>query len=124
MKKIIALFTVVFCCATSLMAQPPAGGGQRMTPEERKAQMIERLKPLNLTQVQTDSVVAIYMDNSGMANMRDMSPEDRQAAMKTMSETRTKRLEKAIGADLAKKVAEAMPQRGGGRPGGGGGGGK
>jgi hypothetical protein len=124
MKKIIALFTVVFCCATSLMAQPPAGGGQRMTPEERKAQMIERLKPLNLTQVQTDSVVAIYMDNSAMAAMRDpnMSQEDRQAAMKAFSEARTKRLEKAIGADLAKKVAEAMPQRGGGRPGGGGGG--
>ena len=112
MKKVLALLTVVICCSMShVMAQ---GGGQRMTPEERKAALIERLKPLNLTQVQSDSVVAIYMDNSAMAAMRDpnMSQEDRQAAMKTFSEARAKRLEKAIGADLAKKVAEvAQPQR-------------
>lgn len=120
MKKLIALLSIVLCCSltNSLMAQ---GGGQQMTPEERMAQMKERLKPLGLTPVQTDSVIAIYSDRSGMGNMRDMSQEDRQAAMKTMMEARTKRLEKVLGADLAKKVADAMPQRGGGgRPGGGG----
>jgi N-methylhydantoinase B/oxoprolinase/acetone carboxylase alpha subunit len=125
MKKLIAFLTIVLCFSmTTLMAQG-GGGGQRMTPEERKAQLIERLKPLNLTQVQTDSVVAIYIPAAGgmgMANMRDMSPEDRQAAMKAMADERTKRLEKALGADLAKKVADLMPQRRG--PGGGGGGGK
>ena len=122
MKKVLALLTVVICCSMShVMAQ---GGGQRMTPEERKAALIERLKPLNLTQVQSDSVVAIYMDNSAMAAMRDpnMSQEDRQAAMKTFSEARAKRLEKAIGADLAKKVAEVAPPQRGPRGGGGGGG--
>ena len=50
---------------------------------------------------------------------RDMTPEDRQAAMKTMTDARNARLEKALGKDLAKKVTDAMPQgRGGGRPGG------
>ena len=121
MKKVIALLSIVLCCsfANSVMAQ---GGGQQMSPEERIAQMKERLKPLGLTPVQTDSVIAIYNDRSGMpANMRDMSQEDRMAAMKTMTESRTKRLEKVLGADLAKKVGEAMPQRGGGPRGGGGG---
>ena len=124
MKKVIALVAVILCCSMStLMAQPPGGGGgQQRSPEERIAAMKEQLKPLGLTPVQADSVVAIMMDRSGMpANMRDMSPEERQAAMKTMTEARNKRLEKALGADLAKKVAESMPQGrgGGGRPGGG-----
>ncbi len=116
MKKLLTLLTIVLCCSTStVMAQ---GGGQQRSPEERIAAMKEQLKPLGLTPVQTDSVVAIMMDRSGMpANMRDMTPEDRQAAMKTMTDARNKRLEKALGADLAKKVTEAMPQRpGGGRP--------
>ncbi len=118
MKKVIALLTIVLCCSiTTLMAQ---GGGQRMTPEERKAQTIERLKPLNLTAVQQDSAVAILMDRPAMGNMQDMTPEQRQDAMKTFTEARNKRLEKALGADLAKKVIETIPARGGGRPGGGG----
>ena len=121
MKKIIALLTVVFCfAATSLMAQ---GGGQRMSPEERKAQLIERLKPLSLTAVQQDSAVAILLDRPAMGNFQDMTPEERQDAMKSFTEARNKRLEKALGADLAKKVIETIPAgRGGGRPGGGGGG--
>lgn len=119
MKKVIALAAIVLCTATSLMAQ---GGGQRQTPEERMAAMKERLKPLNLTAVQTDSAVAIMMDRPQMGNFQEMTQEQRQEAMKTFTENRTKRLEKALGADLAKKVLEAMPQRGGGRPGGGGGG--
>lgn len=127
MKKVLALLTIVCCCATtSLMAQG-GGGGQRMTPEERAARMKEQLKPLGLTDVQADSVIAIMTDRSyfqGM-NFQDMSQEDRQAKIKEMQEARQKRMEKAIGADLTKKVMEAMPQRGGrggGRPGGGGGG--
>jgi hypothetical protein len=118
MKKIIAFAAIIFCCSmTTAMAQ----GGQQMTPEERAARMKDMLKPLNLTSVQTDSVVAIYSDRSGMANFRDMAPEARAEAMKTFNEARMKRLEKAVGADVAKKVADAMPQRGGGRPAGGGG---
>jgi hypothetical protein len=49
-----------------------------------------------------------------------MTPEQRQDAMKTFTEARNKRLEKALGADLAKKVIETIPARGGGRQGGGG----
>ncbi len=117
MKKVIALLTIVLCCSiTTLMAQ-----GGRMTPEERKAQIVEALKPLNLTAVQQDSAVAIVTDRSAMGNMRDMAPEARQEAMKTWTEARNKRLEKALGADLAKKVLGALPQQGP-RPGGGGGG--
>jgi hypothetical protein len=121
MKKVIAFAAVVLCCSmTTVMAQG-GGGGQQRTPEERIAAMKEQLKPLNLTAVQTDSTVAILMDRSAMGNMRDMAPEARQEAMKTWTEARNKRLEKALGAELAKKVIDAMPQRpGGGRPGGGG----
>ncbi|MES2374419.1 MAG: hypothetical protein V4557_17715 [Bacteroidota bacterium] len=120
MKKVIAFAAVVLCCSmTTVMAQ--GGGGQQRTPEERMAAMKEQLKPLNLTAVQTDSAVAILTDRTAMGNMRDLAPEARTEAMKTWTEARNKRLEKALGAELAKKVIDAMPQRGGGRPGGGGG---
>ncbi len=118
MKKVIALIAFVACCATtSLMAQ---GGGQRMTPEERIAMLKERLKPLGLTEVQSDSAIAVMTDRSYMegVNFREMSPEDRQAKMKEIGELRTKRLEKSIGADLAKKVVELLSQRPGGGRGG------
>jgi hypothetical protein len=119
MKKVIAILAVAFCfTASTAMAQ---GGGQRMSPEERIAAMKEQLKPLNLTAVQTDSVVAIMTDRSAMGNMREMSQEQRQEAMKNWMEARNKRMEKALGADLAKKVMETLPQRGPGGRGGGGG---
>jgi hypothetical protein len=121
MKKVIAILAVVFCfTASTAMAQ---GGGQRMTPEERAARMKEQLKPLNLTEVQADSAVAIMTDRSYMQgiNFREMAQEDMQAKMKEIQEARQKRLEKALGADLAKKVMEALPQRGPGGRGGGGG---
>lgn len=121
MKKSIAFLAVVLCCSmTTVMAQPP-GGGQQMTPEQRTAMMKERLKPLGLTDVQTDSVVAVYSDRSMMGNMRDLAPEERQAKMKEVNDARQKRLEKSIGADLTKKVMEIMSQRPGGGRGGGGG---
>ena len=124
MKKVIAFVIVVVCfSATTAMAQ---GGGQgQMTPEQRAAQMKERLAPAGLTSVQTDSVIAIYSDRSLMAGItRDTPQEERQAKMKEVSEYREKRMVKAgLSADAAKKVAELMSQRpgGGGRPAGGGG---
>ncbi len=121
MKKIIGLLTVaVLICCTSVIAQPPGGGGQQMTPEQRTAMMKERLKPAGLTDVQTDSVIAVLTDRSymsNMGNMREMDPEERQAKMKEVNDARAKRLEKSIGAELTKKVMEMMSQRG---PGGGG----
>ncbi len=122
MKKVLALVAIVLgCSATSVMAQGP-GGGQQMDPAQRAAMMKERLKPLGLTDVQSDSAVAIMTDRSYMANMgnmRDMAPEERQAKMKEVNDAREKRLVKAgFSAELAKKVIETMSMR----PGGGGGG--
>jgi hypothetical protein len=123
MKKIIGLLTVaVLVCCTTVIAQPP-GGGQQMSPEQRTAMMKERLKPAGLTDVQTDSAIAVLTDRSymsNMGNMREMAPEERQAKMKEINDARAKRLEKSIGAELTKKVMEIMSQRG---PGGGGRGG-
>ena len=67
-----------------------------------------------------DSVFAINNDMRAlMGNVREMTQEQRDAKMKEVNEARTKRMEKALGVELAKKVADATPQR---RPGGGGGG--
>jgi hypothetical protein len=115
MKKIIGLLTVaILICCTTVIAQPP-GGGQQMTPEQRTAMMKERLKPAGLTDVQTDSVIAVFLDRSymnNMGNMREMAPEERQAKMKEVNDARSKRLEKSIGTELTKKVMEIMSQRG------------
>jgi len=125
MKKVIAFMTIAVCfAATSAMAQ---GGGGQMTPEQRAAMMKERVKNLNLnlTDVQTDSVVAIYSDRSMMQgiNFREMSQEDMQSKMKEVNDARAKRLAKAgLSEEQIKKIAEGLGRRpGGGRPGGGGG---
>jgi hypothetical protein len=128
MKKVIAFVAVVVCfSATSVMAQG-GGGGQQRDPAAMAAAMKERLAPANLTAVQVDSVLAIWNDRAlsaavyGTTDMQSISREDRQAKAPAILEARTKRLEKAIGAEATKKVVEIMSQRpGGGRPGGGGG---
>jgi hypothetical protein len=121
MKKVLALLAIVLgCAATSVMAQGPGGGQQ--DPAQRIAMWKERLKPIGLSDVQTDSAIAIIMDRSMMQgmNFREMSDADRQAAMKTMSEARAKRMEKAgISKEQIAKIMELASQR----PGGGGGGG-
>jgi hypothetical protein len=124
MKKIIALLAIVLCCsATTVMAQPPGGGGGgQMTPEQRTAMMKERYKGMGLNDVQVDSVIAINNDmRPAMMAMRDMDPDARAAKMEELTKARNARLEKALPADLAKKVIEAMSQQ---RPGGGRGGGQ
>jgi hypothetical protein len=123
MKKVIAFVAVLFCLsATTAMAQ---GGGQQMDPAARLAAQKERFKALGLNDVQVDSVIAISNDARAVmqgVNFRDLTDDQRAAKMKEMSDFRQKRLEKALPADLAKKVVEAMNQQrpGGGRPGGGG----
>lgn len=122
MKKVIALVAVVLCCSMStVMAQPP-GGGQQQDPAARMAAMKERYKTMGLNDVQADSVIAIQNDmRPKQMALRDLTPEERTEKMKPIAEERNKRLEKALGADLAKKVIEAMSQQ---RPGGGRGGGQ
>ncbi len=121
MKKLLALVTVVvFCSTTTLMAQ---GGGQQ-DPAARLAMMKERYKTLGLNDVQVDSVIAINADfRPKMMALREVAEADRPAKMKEISDERNKRIEKALPADIAKKVIEAMSQQrpGGGRPPGGGG---
>lgn len=119
MKKLIAIAAIVLSCsATSLMAQP----GQQMDPAQMKEMMKNRFKEsMNfLNDVQLDSVVNIVMDSrAGMRGMRDMSQEDRQAAMKKASEARDKRLDAALPKDVAQKVKDALAAQqqrmGGGR---------
>jgi hypothetical protein len=124
MKKVLALLSIAFCLtASSAIAQ---GGGGQMTPEQRAARTKERLAPANLTPVQVDSVIAIINDFSPKTREifmdQAMSQDDKQAKMKTLTDARNARIEKAIGAEAAKKVVEILsqrPQGGGGRPGGG-----
>ena len=52
--------------------------------------------------------------------MREMTEEQRAAKMKEVNEVMQKRLEKAIGTELTKKVMEAMAQQRQRPPGGGG----
>jgi hypothetical protein len=121
MKKVLTLLSIAVCFTVSTaMAQ---GGGQQMTPEQRTARMKERLKDIGLTDVQMDSVVAISNDFG--PKQRDifmdqaMSQDDKMAKIKTLTDERNKRIEKALGnAELAKKVADALAPRQ--RPGGGG----
>jgi hypothetical protein len=113
MKKVLALLTFIVACSfTSLYAQPP-GGGQQMNPAQMKEMMKTRYKEsLNfLNDVQLDSVVNIVMDTrGGMRGMRDMSPEERQAAMKKAAEARDKRLDAALPKDISQKVKDALTQ--------------
>ncbi len=106
------------------MAQ--GGGGQQMTPEQRTAMMKERYKTMGLNDVQTDSVIAISTDLRALRPTRETPEDQRAAKMKEFTDAMQKRLDKAIGAELAKKVMDGMTQQrpGGGRPAGGGGGGK
>ena len=113
MKKLVALFTFLAACSfTSLYAQPP-GGGQQMDPAQMKEMMKTRYKESLsfLNDVQLDSVVNIVMDTrGGMRGMRDMSPEERQAAMKKSAEARDKRLDAALPKEVALKVKDALTQ--------------
>ena len=108
--------------STNVCAQPP-GGGQQMTPEQRNAMMKERFKGMGCDDVQADSLIAISNDmRPKQMALRDLEPEARQAEMKKLTDERNKRIEKALPADLAKKVIEAMSQQGRGGGGGGRGG--
>jgi len=124
MKKTLVLFAMLMICsATTLFAQQNGGGGQGGDPAARAAAMKQRYKDMGLNDVQCDSVVAINADmRPKMMALRDASEADRPALTKAMNDERNKRLEKALPADLAKKVIEAMSMQRGQRPAGGGGG--
>ena len=110
MKKVFAILTIVFFAGiSSIHAQ---GGGQ-MDPAQMKEMMKNRYKEAMpyLTPVQLDSVTNIVFDSrSGMRGMRDMSPEQRQEAMKKANEARDKRLDTALPKDVAEKVKKDLAE--------------
>lgn len=108
MKKTLALMALVLFCSLTSMAQDNNGGAQR-DPAARMAMMKERFKALGCNDVQVDSVLAISNDmRPKMMGLRDLDEETRKTKMKEVTDERNKRLEKALPADLAKKVIEAM----------------
>ncbi|MEN9684447.1 MAG: hypothetical protein RLZZ28_233 [Bacteroidota bacterium] len=120
MKKLIALTTIVLACSMTTLFAQGGGGGQQMTPEQRAAMMKERYKGMGCNDVQADSLIAINNDmRPQMMALRDMDEATRAVKMKELTDARNKRIEKALPADLAKKVIEQMSQQ---RPPGGGGG--
>jgi hypothetical protein len=118
MKKMFGLMILTLGLSiSSAHAQTGGGGGQQMDPAQRLAMMKERFKTLGCNDVQTDSEMAMSNDfRPKMMAVRDLEPEARQEKMKEINADRNKRIEKALPADLAKKVIEALSmQRGGGR---------
>lgn len=111
MKKIIALLAIVLAAITNVNAQPPQGG---FDPAQMKEMMKNRFKESMsfLTPVQLDSVVNIVTETRGnMRGMRDMSDEDRQAAIKKSNEARDKRLDAALPKDMVQKVKDVLAQQ-------------
>ena len=116
MKKVLGILTVFICLSSiSANAQGGGGGGQQMDPAARAAMMKERYKALGCNDVQVDSVMAITNDfRPKMMALRDLEQDARAEKMKEINDERNKRLEKALPAELAKKVIEAMSQQRGG----------
>jgi hypothetical protein len=110
MKKTLALMALILFCSLTTMAQDNnGGGGAQRDPAARMAMMKERFKAMGCNDVQIDSVMAISNDmRPKMMGLRDMDDETRKTKMKEIADERNKRLEKALPADLAKKVIEAM----------------
>lgn len=124
MKKLITLLSfIVVCSFSTVMAQPPAGGGGMMDPAAMKARQLKMLKDsdLKLTDVQADSVVSINMEFMGqMRGLRDLSDDERQAKIKEVNDAKLKRWTSALQDEsLAKKVAEFYQKQRRNGPGGG-----
>ena len=99
----------------------------QMSPEQRKAMMIERYKNMGCNDVQADTLMSIMNSlRPKMMGLRDLGEEERAAKMKELNDERNAKIEKAFPAELAKKLIEELSKQrmgggGGGRPGGGGG---
>jgi hypothetical protein len=115
MKKVLGILTVIICLSSISAYAQGGGGGQQMDPAARTAMMKERYKALGCNDVQVDSIMAITNDfRPKMMALRDLDQDARAEKMKEINDERNKRLEKALPADIAKKVIEAMSQQRGG----------
>jgi hypothetical protein len=108
MKKVIALFVLVFSLSGSVLFAQQGGGN--FDPARMKERQLQQLKgsDLNLTDVQTDSVIAVNMETrEQMRGLRDLSDDQRTAKIKEINDYRLKRWTAALKDEaLAKKVAE------------------
>lgn len=100
---------------------PPArrAGAGRMAPE---AQLKDLTEKLTLTAEQQPKVKAVLEERAkAMQGARDLSPEERQAKMKTLREENTKKMKEILTADQFTKYEEIQktqrgPRNGGGAP--------
>lgn len=115
MKKVVGILIVLISLSSISASAQGGGGGGQMDPAARAALMKERYKALGCNDVQIDSVLAITNDfRPKMMALRDLDQDARAEKMKEINDERNKRLEKALPADLAKKVIESMSQQRGG----------
>lgn len=133
MKKILSLMVALTVFVFSLQAQPPGGGN----PEEMRARMKERIKPMlvekaGITEAEADKVADVYFDaqmkSRGLRQDQSLTDEDRQKKIKEINEQRDAKLkaiplsdEKVKAVNAAYDEMRKNMQRGGG-PGGQGGG--
>jgi Spy/CpxP family protein refolding chaperone len=140
MKKLFTAAAFLLLCGfTSVMAQPPGGGGRGMDPATMKERAKERIKPqliekVKLTDAQADKVVDIYVDaqieSSKIRRDEALSQEDKDKKSKEINAGRDKKLKEIpLTDDQLKAVAtfyeelrnQRMQGGGGNRPAGGGG---
>lgn len=110
MKKIFAL-TLVFVAAFSISSFAQGGGGQQMSPEQRKQMMKDRLKTeLQWEDAVADSVVTYQMSFSPkqreIFQNQEWSQEQKQEKMKALTDEMTKGLKKYLTDDQIKKYLE------------------
>ena len=124
MTKLFVLLFASLTIGAVANAQPPGGGAGRggMSPEAMIAQMKDSL---NLSQVQVDSVTAIYKEflpkQMELRQNQDMSREDRMAKMQEINADMNKRLKGALTEEQYKKFQEMQERRRQRMQGGGGG---
>ena len=126
MKKIFAL-TFVFVAALSISSFAQGGGGQQMTPEQRKQMTKDRLKTeLQWEDAVADSVVTYQMSfgtkQREIMQSTELNDEQKQEKRKALNDEMMKGLKKYLNDDQLKKYAdyqEKMRQqranRGGGK---------
>jgi hypothetical protein len=127
-KKMIACFALVIALFSTSSAFAQGGGRGMDTAAMRQrteARIAKAKTDLNLTQVQADSLKAIYSDLNQQRRAifmdpanQGMSREDRMGKMQPAVDAANARIKAVFGADLFKKYQDweeqNRPQRGGG----------
>lgn len=120
------MMLIAFLSVTSTYAQRGGGMDTAAMRQRMEARMQKMKDDLKLTNVQTDSLKAIYGDMQTQRRQifmdQSMSREDKMAKMKPLMDAADKRTQAVLGDDLFKKYKDweeqNRPQRGGGGGGG------